>query len=64
MWAQFNTGAVLKIYVTAGASVTVTYNTYNDAAIAALDDSHITDGYVTITATGNGYIGNIVLTFA
>ena len=64
VWAQFNTGAVLKIYVTAGASVTVTYNTYNDAAIAALDDSHITDGYVTITATGNGYIGNIVLTFA
>lgn len=63
-WAQFNAGAVLKIYVTAGASVTVTYNTYNDAAIAALDDSHITDGYVTITATGDGYIGNIVLTFA
>ena len=57
-WIQFNTGATLKIHV--GEGIEVSVKEYEDKGLVDISDAD-EDGWVTITATGNTYISQIIL---
>ncbi|MDE7265738.1 MAG: bacterial Ig-like domain-containing protein [Clostridia bacterium] len=61
-WIQFNNGTTLKLYVTPNADLTVSLVTYTEGS-AAVDMSHIAEGYIIITSTANDYIKTITLTY-
>lgn len=55
-WIQFNTGTVIRFKIDGDFDVNIT--TYQNADTASVV---VADGYVTITATANGYISTVII---
>lgn len=68
-WLKFNTGSTITFEVAGPCSIEITYYNPTSNTEIKLGDTVITDGnittagVVTITATGNGYLGKIIITF-